>query len=292
MRAGNIYQFKNMSKFQSVVEFNQHKDIFLQLHPDLFTRSEYLAFEVLSQYSVVVPGVANAKIATLVAACSKKQGGISRATFMRMLRKAKSTGFLKVHNTYRTSGGLAHNIFVFHPIDAPAETRLIHRDTQETPSQSKDRSTKKIPESINLLSNLENKDQNICQEKNVNINTPSTSIKPQLQDLDHTFVPSNVPTDFIQSVKPYYDRADEIYTFWHKAIIAYKKFKFRTPIEQLTSTIIEAFKTTVFLYKKRMIKTSFIQYFYGTLSGMFSAEKRREHAVYNPRPHYDWLHYE
>ncbi|WP_137790976.1 hypothetical protein [Bacillus sp. E(2018)] len=292
MRAGNIYQFKNMSKFQSVAEFNQHKDMFLQLHPDLFTRSEYIAFEVLSQYSVVVPGVANAKIATLVAACSKKQGGISRATFMRMLRKAKSTGFLKVHNTYRTSGGLAHNIFVFHPIDVPSETLMIHRDTQEIPSQSKVQSTKTMPESMNLLTNLENKDQNIRQEKNVSITTPPISNKPQLQDLDHTFVPSNVPTDFIQSVKPYYDRADEIYTFWHKAIIAYKKFNFRTPIEQLTSTIIEAFKTTVYLYKKRKIKTSFTQYFYGTLSGMFSAEKRREHAAYNPRPHYNWLNHE
>ena len=289
MRAGNIYQFKNMSKFQTVAEFNQHKDMFLQQHPDLFTRSEYIAFEVLSQYSVVVPGVANAKIATLVAACSKKQGGISRATFMRMLRKVKATGFLKVHNTYRTSGGLAHNIFVFHPIDAPTETLLIHRDTKETPSQSKVQSTKTKQESINLLSNLENKDQNIRQEKNVTIFTPSTSHKPQLQDLDHTFVPSNVPAYFIQSVKPYYDRADEIYTFWHKALIAYKKFNFRTPIEQLTPTIIEAFKTTVFLYKKRKIKTSFTQYFYGTLSGMFSAEKRREYATHNPRPHYNWL---
>ncbi|MET3726826.1 hypothetical protein ABID52_000407 [Fictibacillus halophilus] len=125
MRAGNIYQFKKMSKFQTVDEFNQHKDMFLQQHPDLFTRSEYIAFEVLSQYSVVVPGVANAKIATLVAACSKKQGGVSRATFTRMLKKAKSTGGLKVHNTYRASGGLAHNIFVFHPIDTPSETQMI-----------------------------------------------------------------------------------------------------------------------------------------------------------------------
>lgn len=289
MRAGNIDQFKNMSKFQSVAAFNQHKDMFLQQHPDLFTRSEYIAFEVLSQYSVVVPGVANAKIATLVGACSKKQGGISRATFMRMLRKAKATGFLKVHNTYRTTGGLAHNIFVFHPIDAPSQTKLIHRDTQEIPSQSKVQASKTIPESMNLLSNLENKDQNIRQEKNVTFITPCTSNKPQLQDLDYTFVPNNVPSDFIQSVKPYYDRAEEIYSFWHKALIAYKKFNFRTPIEQLTSTIIEAFKTTIFLYKKSKIKTSFTQYFYGTLSGMFSAEKRREHADYNPRPHYNWL---
>ncbi|MBH0169153.1 hypothetical protein [Fictibacillus sp. 18YEL24] len=166
---------------------------------------------------------------------------------------------------------------------------MIHRDTPQNPSQSKAECTKTIPEFINLLSNLESKDQNIRQEKNVNISTLSTFNKPQLQDFDHTFVPSNVPLDFIQTVKPYYDRADEIYTFWHKAIIAYKKFNFTTPLEKLTSTIIEAFKITIFLYKKRKIKTSFTQYFYGTLSGMFSAEKRMEHAAYNPRPQYNWL---
>ncbi|MED1863936.1 hypothetical protein P4V41_10785 [Fictibacillus nanhaiensis] len=288
MRAGNIYQFKNMSKFQTVGEFNQHKDMFLQQHPDLFTRSEYIAFEVLSQYSVVVPGVANAKIATLVSACSKKQGGISRATFMRMLRKAKSTGFLKVHNTYRTSGGLAHNIFVFYPIEAPSETQMIHRDTQETPSQSKVQTTKTKLESLNLLSNLENKDQNIRQEKNVTITTPPISNKHQLQDLDYTYVPNSVPHDFIQTVKPFYDRATEIYTFWHKAHIAYNKFNFQKPLEHLTSVVIDAFKTTVLHYKLKKIKTSFIQYFYGALNGMFAMEKRREH-INRLRPNYNWL---
>jgi hypothetical protein len=289
MRAGNIYQYKHMSKFQSVVEFNQHKDIFLQQQPDLFTPSEYIAFEVVTQYSVVVPGVANAKIATLVSACTTKQGGISRATFVRMLRKAKSTGFLKIHKTYRSNGGFAHNVFVFHPIDVPTETQMNQREHPVTPSESKAEHTRSVPESLNLFSNLENKDLNIRQEKNVNITTQPPTISPQFQDLDYTFVPDNVPKEFIQTVKPFFDRATEIYTFWHKALTAYKKFNFETPIEHLTYVVIAAFKTTVFLYKQRKIKTSFTQYFYGTLSGMFGTEKRREHVAFNTTPHYNWL---
>jgi hypothetical protein len=180
-----------------------------------------------------VPGVANAKIATLVSACSKKQGGPSRATFVRMLRKTEATGFLKIHNTYRSSGGFAHNIFVFQPIDVPAETQMTHRDILENLIQSKVEIVKTKPESMNHFSNMKNKELNIRQEKNVNNTSQLASSYPQLQDLDDTYVPGNVPNEFIQTVKPYFDRADVIYTFWHKALIAYKKFNFRTPIEQL-----------------------------------------------------------
>jgi hypothetical protein len=53
--------------------------------------------------------------------------------------------------------------------------------------------------------------------------------------------------------------------------------------------VIDAFKTILFLYKRRKIKTSFTQYFYGTLSGKFGTEKRREHAAFSTRPTYNWL---
>jgi hypothetical protein len=290
LRAGNIYQFKNVGKFKNVAEFNEHKERFLQQHPDLFTRSEFIAFEVLSQYSVVVPGVANAKIATLVSACAGKQGGISRATFVRMLRKVKTEGFLKVHKTYRSNGGFAHNVFVFEPIDIPADTQLTHRKHLKMPSESKGEDTKKmVSESLNLFSNLEIKDLNIRQEKSVNLAHHQPKSTPQLKDLDYTFVPDNVPKEFIQTVKPFFDRAAEIYTFWHKAITAYQKFNFETPLEYFTPIVIDAFKTSVFLYKCRKIKTSFIQYYYGTLSGMFGTEKRKEHAINQKTPRYNWL---
>jgi hypothetical protein len=253
----------------------------------LFTHSEFIAFEVLSQYSVVVPGVANAKIATLVSACSSKQGGISRATFVRMLRKSKNTGILKTHKTYRTSGGFSHNIFVFQPFDVAFETQMTHRDKQENPCESKGEDSKIVKESENLYINLENKDLNIRQEKEVSTQQPKNELT--LKDLDHTFVPDTVPKPFIQTVKPFFDRAIEIYTFWQKAHLAYNRMNFDTPLENMTSTVVDAFKTTVFHYKHRKIKTSFMQYFYGTLTAMFSAEKRREHFGKHCNHRYNWL---
>jgi hypothetical protein len=111
---------------------------------------------------------------------------------------------------------------IFNPIDVSDETQMTHQEEPGTPSESKVDNIRTTPESINLFSYLENKDLNIRQEKNVKITT-QPSISPQLQDLDYTFVPENVPKEFIQTVTPFFDRATEIYTFWHKALIAYKK---------------------------------------------------------------------
>lgn len=286
LRAGNIYQFKNLSKFKSVADFNKQKERFLQQHPDLFTQSEFIAFE-LTQFSVVVPGVANAKIGTLVSACSGKQGGVSRATFVQMLRKAKTTGFLKVHKTYRASGGFAHNIFVFQPIDASSETQLTYRGDAEVPSPGKDEDTYSEPETKNLFLNLQNKDPNIRQEKNVD--TQQSPQQSSLQDLDYTFVLDTVPQPFIHTVKPFFDQATEIYNFWEKALMAYRQLDLYQPLEQMTAIVINAFKTTIFQYKHRKIKTSFMQYYYGTLTTMLSAEKRKEHAANDSAPRYNWL---
>jgi hypothetical protein len=142
-----------------------------------------------------------------------------------------------------------------------------------------------LPESINPLKNLQ--DLKINKRKEDVSSQPASPKNPSLQDLDETFVPENVPKEFVLAVKPFYNRAIEIFTFWGKALLAYKRFSFDRPLELLVPLVIDAFKTTVFHYKRKNIKTSFTQYFYGTLSGMFSAEKRREHAA--KRERYNWL---
>jgi hypothetical protein len=284
LRAGNIKQFKTFSQFNSVREFNEHKKRFIEDHPQLFTKSEFMAFELLSQYSVVVPGVANAKIDTLVEKSTDKNGGVSRSSFIRMLRKAKKAGILDVHKTYRASGGFAHNVFVFQRFDPPPETEVIHREEIGTQRGSKVEHTENEEETINLLINHQDQKINIRKE---NASSDNTQQNFSLTDLDETFVPEHVPKEFIHTVKPFYNRAIEIDGFWQKARLAYNKYNFDMPLEFMVSVVINAFKTTVFHHKHRKIKTTFVQYFYGTLSSMFSVQKRKEHTAKYPR--YNWL---
>jgi hypothetical protein len=243
-----------------------------------------MAFELLSQYSVVVPGVANAKIDTLVEKSVDKDGGVSRASFIRMLRKAKKAGILVVHKTYRASGGFAHNVFVFQRFDPPHETEVIHREEVGTQSGCKDEQAENETETINLLINHQYQKINIRKE---NVSSDNTQQNPSLTDLDETFVPDHVPKEFIHTVKPFYNRAIEIYRFWQRARLAYTKYNFDMPLEFMVSVVINAFKTTVFHHKHRKIKTTFEQYFYGTLNGMFRVQKRKEHTANYPR--YNWL---
>ncbi|MGA4721085.1 hypothetical protein [Fictibacillus nanhaiensis] len=284
MRAGNIRQFASLSQYENVQEFNDHKRDFLEHHAGLFTNSEFLAFELLSQYSVVVPGVANAKIDTLVDRSAEKGGSISRASFIRMLRKAKNAGIIVVHKTYRASGGFAHNVFVFQRFDPPSETKVTQRVASEMLCESRDKRVEIAQETINLSINLKDKDLKIRKE---NVMTDNSSSYLSLEDLDESFTPNSVPKDFIHTVKPFFNTAIEIYTFWEKAKLAYNKFSFDRPLEFMVSVVIDAFKTTVFHYKNRKIKGSFIQYFYGTLKGMFIVERRREHMAKVPR--YNWI---
>lgn len=284
MRAGNIKQFTRFSQFTNVREFNEHKKRFIDENPQLFTKSEFMAFELLSQYSVVVPGVANAKIDTLVERSSAKGAGVSRASIIRMLRKAKKAGILTIHKTYRSGGGFAHNVFVFNRFDPPPETEVIQRAEDETPCDSRDEQTKYETETINLLKNHQDQKINIRKES---VSTNTTPDDPSLKDLDETFTPDNVPKEFIQTVKPFYNRAIEIYKFWQKARLAYNKYNFDMPLEFMIPVVIDAFKTTVFHYKHRKINTTFVQYFYGTLKGMFGVLKRKEHMAKKPR--YNWL---
>ncbi|RZT23784.1 hypothetical protein [Fictibacillus sp. BK138] len=284
MRAGNIKQFTRFSQFTNVGEFNEHKKRFLDDHPQLFSKSEFKAFELLSQYSVVVPGVANAKIDTLVERSGEKGEGVSRASIIRMLRKAKKAGILTVHKTYRSGGGFAHNVFVFNRFDPPSETGVIQREENETPCDSRIEQTKCEAETINLLRNHQDQKINIRKES---ASTNTTPDDPSLKDLDETFTPDNVPKEFIQAVKPFYNRAIEIYRFWQKARLAYNKYNFDMPLEFMTHVVIDAFKTTIFHYKHRKINTTFVQYFYGTLNGMFGVQKRKEHMAKKPR--YNWL---
>jgi hypothetical protein len=273
MKSGNIQQFKHLSQFSTLQDFNTTIKQFLSLHQSDFTKSELIAFKHLTRFSAKVPGVCNARIGKLVAACHKNGETISRSSFERMIAKAKKLGILTVHHTIRKEGGMAHNVFIFHHFDGAPSEKLKERVQPETPAAPKSDQPKSPPETSSYKTNLKDKNH---RYSNVD-----------LQELDHTFVPSTVPKTFLETVKPFFRKAKDIYNLWQRVMIAYRRYQINEPIEQLLETIIKAFKETVFQYKRGTIKTTFFQYFYGTIANTFAVEKRKEAAenVFT----YDWL---
>ena len=265
MKSGRIEQFAHLSQFSSVEEFNETIAIVMDMFGKKFTKGERIAFKVLTQFAVKEVGVCNARIAKLVQACQSVDGGISRSTFERMLRKAKNFGILSIYHTIREKGGFSHNVYVFHRFDGTSTEKLTEHELVENPVETKVE-VAKSPEEANL-------NKTIFINKNHRLNTRDI----QLNDLDETFVPSFIPKEFIRTVKPFFNRAVEICGLWQRASIAFREAKFSPAhlIEDYLPTIIQAFKETVFRYKQRKIKTSFRQYYYGVLRGMFTVEKRK-----------------
>jgi hypothetical protein len=109
------------------------------------------------------------------------------------------------------------------------------------------------------------------KDLNKYIRKEDTSIK-----LSQDYVPSFIPKLFKQAVAPFFRNADDIYSLWGKVLLAYKISGLEKPIEDLVSIAVQGFRETLFAYKRKRIKTVFEAYFFGTLRGLFSAERRRE----------------
>ncbi|MDN4523961.1 hypothetical protein [Fictibacillus fluitans] len=277
MEPGKITNFKELSEFHTVKEFNESNKHFLEVHGENFTKGELIAFNQLTRYSVKVIGVCNARIGTLVSACHEK-GGISRSTVERMLRKARKCSVLSIHHTIRNKGGYAHNIFVFHRFDRPLPQQLTGRQSPQIPCSSMKKPDIPAPETKNI------------ETKNIKeLKTKTIRKQPAFSSttLDYSYLPDYIPMDFISAVKPFFTTAAEICSLWQKARIAYKKLQMERPLETLVPDIIQAFKITVYQYKLRKIKSTFSQYFYGVLYGILTVERRRERVA---EVHtYDWL---
>lgn len=260
MKSGHIQQYAHLSEFKTINEFNETVKAIRFTYKEKFTKSELIALEQLTRFCVKHIGVSNARISKLVEATHKEYQGISRSTFERMIRKAKQIGFLSVHQTMRTKGGLSHNVYVFRRFDGAPEEKLTERNERQNPVLA----TAQPEITATKTTVVENKPKKIQVLRSIPI-----------EQLDYTYVPSHVPTQFTKAVKPFFSQAKQICSLWDRALIAYRSMRFDEPIEWLLPIITKAFKETVYRFKQKKVKTEFNAYFYGTLSGLLVVEKRK-----------------
>lgn len=118
--------------------------------------------------------------------------------------------------------------------------------------------------------------EELKNELNVKEMSARESKEIELEDLDETFTPENVPSQFRDVVAPFFKSADKIYKLYHRVLTAYKRSKIDKSIEQVINQAIQAFKETVFAEKANKIKSTFEGYFYRILESKFVAERREE----------------
>ncbi|MFP8644883.1 transcriptional regulator [Priestia aryabhattai] len=197
----------------------------------------------------------------------------SKGTIDRHLKELRKQGqIVTVYRRCPRNNGKGNpvHLFVNHPyfdywvnylqLDLEANVEAdVETENAENDWESKDRETKKCS-----TYNLSLKDFNKYIRNNVNVK------------LSYDYVPSFIPTSFKDAVRPFFSYADDIYELWGKVRLAHKISGLEKPLEDLVVIAVQAFRDTVFAYKRKRIKNTFEAYFFGILRALFSTERRRE----------------
>lgn len=213
-----------------------------------------------------VPGVANAKIATMLKAIHEEFGGngISRSTFKRMIQKAVLVGILTVCETERKNGSQSSNLFVFQPfakLEPPKKEKMNQPET----------------------SNLSKTKNKIHKKRNETL-------------LDHTYTSDSVPKPFVELAKYFFSDAEKIEEFWRMSLIAAYRNNREDEKEIVLEMAVLSFKQMIRKMKLGAVSKP-IAYYYGILIKKweqyyfkelhelgFPAEDRTELAFY-----IDWI---
>lgn len=168
--------YDKLSKFQSLKEFNNHFEQAMLHLKDHFTKSEYIALNKLRKFAADISGVAWCKLQRAVAGTHQDDTfGVSRATFDRMLRKAKKLNLITVINQARKNKWQKHNVYVFNRLDEinmPEDEIVSNSHTIDAPESEKI----DAPLTINL--------SELPKEKQVKDNNKPVSIATEKMDIE------------------------------------------------------------------------------------------------------------
>lgn len=258
MQSGYIENFKHLSNFKDIQDFNNNIEQWMIDIKKKFTKSELVAFKRLIRFSAKIAGVCNARIGTVVAATHDRDGaGISRSTFKRTIAKAKEYGVLLVHETERKNGSQSSNVYVFNRFISSRDSSFM--------------ACSEPPEDKILNPHETN---NLSKAKNNIINTRNTK---DATVLDASFVSDNVPNEFTNLAKCYFNDAKKIEEYWKLVTISSNRHKVT---DAILDTAILSFKVLIRKIKLGKVTNTY-GFFYGVLNRKFK-------SIYVRRLFTDW----
>ncbi|MDE3840458.1 hypothetical protein C0966_14090 [Bacillus methanolicus] len=249
MRSGRIEDFKELSQFRDLKDFNNHFEQWMTDLKDQFTKSETIALKRLVRFSAKIPGICNAKIQTIVSATHQhsEMGGISRSTFERMLRKAKKFGLIHVIHTHSQNGRQGHSVYVFQKYQTKQEAELILNEAPEAGS-------------------IEAPNKNPSKNKTINLKNIRTMA------LNSSFASNKIPSAFTNLVKCFYDDAWTIEEFYKVVHVSTRCLSYYTEKDKL-ELAVKAFKQLVRNIKLKKTRIKNVSgYYWGICNKMLDEE--------------------
>jgi hypothetical protein len=305
MKQGNIENFRSLSQFKDITDFNNNIEQWMVDLKSKFTKSELVALKRLVRFSAKVFGVCNAKIGTLVSATHENNNvGISRSTFKRMVSKAKAFGLLVVSEMERKNGSQSSNLYVFNRyvsqvVSAPVQVVPVEKEAENTADVSLN-STIEPPKSENLnhpkTSNL--LETNKIKDINKRIENDNQNIIHNVQ-LGKEYINKNIPQEFVKLVTCFYGDFQTVEEFWKMVNIAKHKAGYEVADFDVLDVAKESIRETVKALKINKVKKNVFAFFYGTMQKMlkklykefYAPIQKREIVVkgFTSIPYYNWL---
>ena len=272
------HECRSLSRFKSLDAFNESFMYAMKEYKGQFSKSELVALKVIKNRGVSAYGVVGAKLGTIIKDAAHRLGFIcpSRRTFERAIKKAKKLGILKVVNRKQKDQAgkekniLGHSIYVF---------ELFSSDTQLAERESSQLTERENAETTRHNTSFDQKNADDTSVFN------ASSLKSlKIRTLDASLTPSYVPVEFKELVQRYFDDAELIKNLWLRVTMNKRKQEKRQDqIERNGGTLAdyhalevfaakEAFKQTIYVYKKNHIQSNLFKYFYGTFHNVLARE--------------------
>ncbi|MGG4040651.1 hypothetical protein [Bacillus smithii] len=251
MLIGNIEQFKHLSQFTTLKDFNNHIEMWLAEYKSHFTKSELIALKRLIRFSAKVYGVSTASINTILKATEKDGVGISESTFHRMKRKAVKIGILSIYYTTRKNGSQSSNVWVFN--------RFVN--TNDTPNddvkEPEIQTNQGVDDNVNEMT-IDSPNKTSNQYKTINLNNK------RYTGNEAEFTSNRVPKEFVKLVSCFYDKADVIEELWKVVKCATHTLNYT--LAEVTEMACDCFRQLIRQVKNGKIKKSIYACFWGIVN--------------------------
>ncbi|UOQ93164.1 helix-turn-helix domain-containing protein [Halobacillus shinanisalinarum] len=266
----NIEAVRNLQSFPNTKELNLRVRGFLFHHKPKLSEGTLAVLRYIWRHSVKYPGVSFAKVETIQNKTNK-----SRSTVIRAINCLVNKQLLTRVPTVRPNGKRGVNILVFR---ADAEERLpeneIKGEAAAAPQAPAHKDVSSSP-ADNPLRKAEEKQSETHSEKNAPV-------------MNTEYLPSYIPETFIEVARPF-SSPKEVLSAWQSVQRAYSKVNLKQPVDMYIERINKTFKQAVFAKHHRLIRKTFLGYFYGSLKETFTQIVREEVMADPSNLYYDWL---
>jgi DNA-binding IscR family transcriptional regulator len=204
-----------------------------------------------------------------------KELGINKDTVAKYLKELIRAGYVS-RMIIRDNGKFAGYQYIVNeqPIQTAQEAvqgteaaEVVHTPSKRTAGHTEQSATVSENTVSGEISTTNMNNNKTILKHRKDVKEPSIESK----QLDSSFVPENVPTEFVKAMQPFFN-AEIIFKLWGKVLLAYN---YMGQIHPDTDIAIRAAKQMIFLLKNNKLRKDMYAYMYGTVCGMIGVSMRR-----------------